>query len=236
MAKIKLSAIAVTDIRGKAGGTVFSKNKGGAYFKNFAIPTNPKTLAQQAVRAMFGAISQMWSTLTQAQRNGWKELASNRPYTDIFGDTKYLSGFNLFQQLNSNLSNTGQTLIQDDPGISPVVSISSIASEVFEIGNVDFNATVNFPALAGVNGVTVLEVTPPLPAGVSNFAGKFTKLNQVSFTSGENSTDLNASSYSDYVAKYGVPTIGSVIGIRVHNVTVDGYASTRFESSVTVDA
>ena len=57
MAKIKFGMM-MTDARGKLGGQVFSKNKGGAYVRTKVTPSNPQTIAQTTRRALFAAI---WS-------------------------------------------------------------------------------------------------------------------------------------------------------------------------------
>ena len=63
MAKIKLSAI-VSEMRGKLNGSVFSKNRGGAYIRTKVTPVNPQSLAQGLVRATLTNLSQAWRGLT----------------------------------------------------------------------------------------------------------------------------------------------------------------------------
>ena len=95
MAKILLTHIAA-DIRGHAGGTVFSKNTFGNYIRNKVTPVNPNTVAQALVRSRFTSISQDWKGLTEAQRQAWNQGAINFQNTDIFGNSVPLTGFNLF--------------------------------------------------------------------------------------------------------------------------------------------
>src|SRR3990172_5110235 len=59
-ALIKMSGVGITEASGKLGGQVFTRNKGGAVLRNRVVGTNPQTVAQQAVRAIFGAISSAW--------------------------------------------------------------------------------------------------------------------------------------------------------------------------------
>ena len=65
MAKIKLSAIGITNISGKSGGSVFAHNKNGNYVRRLGIATQPQTAKQTLVRGVFGLFSRMWSDLTQ---------------------------------------------------------------------------------------------------------------------------------------------------------------------------
>ena len=129
--KIKFGAI-VTDGRNKIGGQVASKNKAGNYLKTKSTPTNPNTSFQAGVRNLFGSLAQSWRGLTQAQRDSWISGAPNFPYTDIFGDTKILSGFSLYMQLNSNLNAVGVTLLTTcpSPGTTPAATLSAVLYDV----------------------------------------------------------------------------------------------------------
>ena len=98
--KIKFGAI-VVDGRGKIGGHVASKNRGGAYLRTKVTPTNPQTTFQSAVRNRLTAFSQGWRGLTQAQRDAWNAAVSNFSKTDVFGDIKQPTGLNLYVKLNS---------------------------------------------------------------------------------------------------------------------------------------
>ena len=46
----------------------------------------------QNVRNRLSTNSQAWRGLTEAQRQGWIDAAINFPFTDIYGNTKILSG------------------------------------------------------------------------------------------------------------------------------------------------
>ncbi|KKL73251.1 hypothetical protein LCGC14_2076760, partial [marine sediment metagenome] len=56
----------VAAISGSIGGTVYSRNRGGAYIRNRAIPVDPNTSFQINVRAILAAQSQNWADLTDA--------------------------------------------------------------------------------------------------------------------------------------------------------------------------
>ena len=108
MLLIKWSGIGITEARGRAGGTIFSKNKGGHYAKNFTNPNNPQSPAQQAVRGIFGDLSQAWRQLTQVQRDAWDEAAPTFPVINKLGEVIFLSGQGLHMQLNLNLEAVDQ--------------------------------------------------------------------------------------------------------------------------------
>src|SRR5690606_4000781 len=128
MAKIKFGMM-MTDARGKLGGQVFSKNRGGAYVRTKVTPSNPQTLAQTIVRTNLGNISQLWNSLTTDQIAGWNSAVENWKSTDIFGDIKIPSGKNLFTKLNVNLLNTTRPVVLDVPekqsvNVQPQVTVS----------------------------------------------------------------------------------------------------------------
>lgn len=107
MAKIKLSAIGITNISGKSGGSVFAHNKNGNYVRRLGIATQPQTAKQTLARSIFGVISRMWGGLTQAEREAWKTFGAEHPKTDQFGDSRPLTGRQAFISVNSNLQTAG---------------------------------------------------------------------------------------------------------------------------------
>lgn len=149
MAKIKLSSVGITNISGKAGGSIYSRNRGGAYVKNFAVPTNPNTTFQQNVRSIFGGIAQAWRSLTEEQRNSFNEMAPLYTAKDVFGDGLTYTGSQLHQKLNSNLMLSGQ---------------SPITSALTPAGTPPLRTLVGEAELS-VGGVLSISVTPGFEIG-----------------------------------------------------------------------
>ena len=129
MAKLKFGMI-VTDMRGKLGGHVFSKNRSGAYSRTKVTPVNPQTASQTAVRSLFAQISQGWSGLTQANRDSFNGRVADYSKTDVFGDLKNPSGKALYQRLNQNLGISNQSLI--------TVAPSPVGVPTYTLSSVDF--------------------------------------------------------------------------------------------------
>lgn len=87
---------------GKQGGIVWSHNRGGPYVRNRAIPTNPNTSRQVAVRNSVRSIAIAWDTvLTQAQRDAWNVYATNVSWTNRLGESTSLTGLNHFIRSNT---------------------------------------------------------------------------------------------------------------------------------------
>lgn len=103
MGKIVFSGIAVTDIRGKIGGTVFSRNRAGAFARNNVIPTDPESIFQTERRAVLGFISQNWRELSEEERRLWINAAESGEWKlkDSLGQFFNPSGLQLFVSLNT---------------------------------------------------------------------------------------------------------------------------------------
>lgn len=124
--KAKFGAI-ITEGRGKINGFVASRNRAGAYIRTKVTPVNPQSSAQLTVRNRLGTRSQAWRGLTDAQRAAWNGAVSSFAKTDIFGDLKNPTGFNLYQALNNNLVTVGAAAITQPP-IPAAVSTVTITS------------------------------------------------------------------------------------------------------------
>lgn len=215
MALIKLTAI-VDNISGKLNGTVFAKNKGGNYMRSKSKPSNPKTAAQMAVRAQFGAISAAWKNLTESARSAWRESASSFPYINRLGDTKILSGFALHQKLNTNLDLIGESALTFPPEPKSPVNFSSVILAVSKEGVDDhlFNITAPLAAV-DANSMTLIFATPPLSHGVENYENKLRLIdyeNSGSFAAGFNVNQA-------YEKVFGELPVGAKVGIRLQNVS-----------------
>lgn len=220
-ALVLMAGTGAVDIRGKIGGTVFSTGRGGAYIRNKVTGVDRKTPAQQVVKASLSFFAQAWRGLTQVQIAGWNTAAANGfTYTNIFGQTKHVSGINLYCGLNSNLRLAGQSAISDAPIAAPVANVFPLtvtmdvsASEVFVEGeNVSGSTTV--PA-----GTTwVYMSTGPVSAGVS-----FVNSQLRVFATAAAATDTATNNlFTDYTDKFGALVAGQKVFFQcfaVNNTT-----------------
>ena len=96
----------------------FSHNRGGQYIRGRAIPTNPNSVLQQAVRAYMASLTANWANvLTAAQRTGWDTYGENVGVLDRLGKTIYLTGINHFVRSNVPRLQAAATQINDAPVI-----------------------------------------------------------------------------------------------------------------------
>lgn len=228
MALIKLTAI-VDNISGKLNGTVFARNKGGNYMRSKSKPTNPRSLAQIAVRAAFGAIAQIWRALTPAQRHAWNAATEDYKYQNRLGDTKTLSGFALHQKLNRNLALIGLPPLTSPPSpialTAPVdIKPTAIASpQEFDILVLNSNENLS-------NSHIVISATAAISPGVENFSNRL-RIISVQPVDPADTYDILA----DYTAQFGPLVAGQKIGVAVKYISnMSGEESTNVESSTIV--
>jgi len=124
--KIKFGALVVAG-RGKIGGHVASRNRAGAYLRTKVTPVNPATVYQVGVRNRLAGISTDWRGLSAAERIAWNTAVADYAKTDIFGDIRNPSGFNLHQKLNNNLVNVAQAQITAPPLPEAVDAFTSLS-------------------------------------------------------------------------------------------------------------
>ena len=205
--KIKFGAF-VTDGRGKAGGTVFSKNKSGAYAKNKVTPSNPKSTAQMIQRNLLAGLAQAWRGLSEESRQAWIGAVDSYQKTNIFGDQYRLSGNSLYNSLNANLAKVGLASITDPlapQGVAGNYLVSASATTI----SMDLFLSAVLPL--GVKAV--VRATAPQSAGKYNLNSQLRVLTIIDSTD-TISPDIN----SDYIAQFGLPTSGSRIGYSVQVV------------------
>lgn len=162
--KAKFGAIVVAG-SGKLGGHVASRNRGGAYFRTKVTPVNPNTSAQAEVRSRLTSFSQAWRDLTDNQRASWNAAVANFAKTDIFGDLKNPSGFNLYQRLNNNLDQIGVAPLTSAPVPSEVVAVTELSVAADESAS---SLTITYaPTPVPADTAFIIRATPGLSPGVN---------------------------------------------------------------------
>lgn len=195
--KMKFGAI-VVDGRNKIGGHVASKNRAGNYLRTKVTPVNPKTSFQSAIRNRLAGLSQAWKSLTAAQRLAWNAAVSDYSKTDIFGDIKSPSGFNLHQKLNNNLLNVGESAITTPPVPGSVHSFTSLALSCVT-GTPAM--TLTFAAAIPATDKVKVFATAPMSQGRSFVKSQY---RQITVLSNSSTSPFNLK--TAYDAKFGAPT------------------------------
>lgn len=215
MAKIKFGMM-MTDARGKLGGQVFSKNRGGAYVRTKVTPVNPQSVFQSAVRASFATFSQAWSGLTQELRDSWNGAVSSWATTDIFGDLRNPTGKNLFLRLNQLATQAGWASFTTVP-VKAEVPEGIVASAIFNLAD----ETLTLEGVSNALDVRiVLRATPPLSQGTS-----FVKNDLRDIYNDDAASYSSGAAFYFYTGRFGNPIVGNNIHIAVKYVLASGQSS-----------
>lgn len=104
------------ELSGSIGAITASHNKGGAYLRNRVIPTNPATAPQTVVRTLLGTLASFWTSgLSAAQRTAWEVYAANVPLLNPLGDSREVTGLNMYQRSNVPRLQNGLPRVDDGP-------------------------------------------------------------------------------------------------------------------------
>jgi hypothetical protein len=139
---------------GKQGGMVWSHNRGGPYVRTRAIPTNPGTARQVAVRNAVRSIAIAWDTiLTQAQRDAWNVYATNVSWTNRLGESTSLTGLNHFIRTNTISVTHGKARLDVAPVIFDIaaaeLALAPTASEATQQITIAYDDTLPWANEAG---------------------------------------------------------------------------------------
>lgn len=195
--KTKFGAI-IVDGRGKVGGHVASKNRGGSYIRTKVTPANARTSFQLTARAIMTFLSQQWRQLTDSQRSAWNAAVADFQKTDIFGDLRSPSGINLFVKLNANLNNIGVAMISEPPTPVAVGEVTAVSLTV-ETGTPSVLLVLSNAVPA--NTAVKVMATRPMSPGKSFVSNDFRLIGTIA-AAGSSPVDLT----SDYADKFGTVT------------------------------
>lgn len=225
MALIKTGG-GVAAISGKTGGTVYGRNKAGAYQRNWAKPVNPGTARQTDVRSNFAGGSAAFSKLAAANVAAWNAYAAVLIRTNRQGDAYTPTGRQIYIEQYNNMTAIGAT-----PLVAPSIwnNVPAIAipgaivaeADTGEVGTLSLGiTTVVIPS--GDAGVMIIEAAPAHKASLTNVNTQFRQI-----FSGAPTALMNFT--TGYIATFGNSlTTGQVVSIRLRVVDGDsGLGSTR---------
>jgi len=226
--KTKFGSI-IVDGRGKIGGHVASKNRGGTYLRTKVTPANAKTSFQTAVRNRFTEFAQGWRGLTQAQRDAWNTAVTNYARTDIFGDIRNPSGLNLYQRLNNVLASIGVASLVTPP--LPSVVLNVVLSAVHAAVGVPA-MSIDFAPTVPANTDVKIFATAPMSAGKEYVKAEYRLIGKMVPADVTGHAILTL-----YVAKFGsTGSIGQKIFVKLVpvNITTGQEGSATVASVITV--
>lgn len=172
---MKFKSQVYTQVSGSVGGLTYSHNKGGMYTRGRAIPTNPKTLQQQAVRNGLQLTSNAWSaTLTAANRNAWNTYATNVPMTDSLGESRNISGNSMYNRSNVPRIQAGLTSVAAGPTTFTLATLTNPSvTGVASTGVVSVTFTNTDAWATAIGGALLIYISRPQSVGVTFFKGPY---------------------------------------------------------------
>lgn len=114
----------IGELSGKLGGSVFARNRGGAYIRQYVIPVDPRTGAQVSARSNFGLASSTYHALNDSTKALWSNFASN-VFNPKTGQMGVPSGFNAYVSLN--------TVVNTIKNIPSTIQLNSVAAPKTDI-------------------------------------------------------------------------------------------------------
>jgi hypothetical protein len=231
LAKIVFSAV-VGDARKKAGGVVFSKVRTGAIVRRKVSPVQPRSQYQRTVRSLFTSLSKYWgASLSDTQRSGWNALAAANPRKDVFGQTKTLTGLQLFQSCNRNLNSLGITTVLEDPpaalsagspGTLTLVSTAATSYVLTEVAVTGGNADYSYSSFTGEGPHIGQTVTV---AGFSTSGNNVTGVITATTGGASGTFTLNTTTQVDETkAATATAAQGLTVNETTYNTSDEGYA------------
>lgn len=145
------------------------------YTRAKAVPTNPNTPRQQAVRQALGQMAVAWNALSSAERADWNIYASNVPMVDRLGETMHLSGQQHFIRSNVPRIQAGLDFVTQAPNIFNLGDIGNFGVVSVDTGTEEINLQWDGgDAWASTVGSAILVyLGRPQNAGVSYFKGPY---------------------------------------------------------------
>ena len=191
--------------RGRKDAVIYSKTRFGNVAREYVPPSNPRTAQQQDHRQNVRAVSARWSTLTQEQRDAWGVAAANKYFVNEEGRRVRLNGYNLFVSLNTRRADLGLPQF-DVPPAEPVFSQNPVdeLAATFTGGEFTLKLRLSGPTAQ----YTLVYGAAPVRSGV-RYVHHFPFLGLL---------PPPKDGWSDitelYVARYGVPKVGTAIWVR----------------------
>jgi hypothetical protein len=190
---------------GTQGTTVSYKTRYGQIEREKGAPANPRTNAQVRARTSLGRSSARWRTLTDQQRSVWINGGLQVKSDPRMGQSGHLTGCQFFNKINCTLALAGEPPT-DIPTERPSFSANPVGALNITNDDGDIALTLSIPH-APAHYVLVLG-TAPCSAGMS-VPRRFVILGRL-----PDPVSRVSDTTAMYVARYGVPPVGSRVFIR----------------------
>ena len=221
-----MSKISSPPQSGRVGSVVYVNGRYGQIVRQYVTPRNPQTPYQQKTRSDFGAVSSRWRGLVPDQRVAWCIAAADSYTVSRTGRRVALNGYNYFVRVNAARAHLGLSQFDLPPAV-PSFSPNPVAE--LAIANTGGAVTVKLRVPSQPGQYTLVQGAAPVSAGV-RCVQHFPLLGLLPapVDGWSDITDL-------YVARYGVPMVGTAVFIRTCQ-HIDGWTDLPKVASALVPA
>lgn len=220
----------VAAVSGSIGGTVYSRNRYGAYMRFRAVPITSTTSWAMNAKARFAAASQAWQAESDADREAWNQFAIGNPVTDALGFQQELTGHAAYVGSYARLTLIGSTPLSVPPVEAPPASL----------------LTMSITADLGVGGMEITYTATPTGAAdylwidgaIVNSAGVEYVENLYRYVGVSGAAEASPFDYETlFIARLGTPQVDQTVHLRVGVIdSVTGLVSAKLtDSAVVVD-
>ena len=200
---------------GKRGLNVSQAGQFGQISRTLAIPANPRSAAQMAVRDNLSRVAAKWRALTETQRAEWISTSSAVKSTSRLGQNGALSGFQLFIKINCTLAQFGGEPVNTPP-LRP--EFPNLAPQNLVITNTGGAVALKLTCPTSPGENTIVRGSKPVSQGVQ--VCKDFRILGTCPAAVQGSADIT----SLYTSRYGAPKAGTKVYVQV-NQFVDGWES-----------
>ena len=201
----------------RKGSVVYVNSRHGKLARQYVRPRNPRTAERQGHRNNVRAVSGRWRTLPPEQRAAWRMAAANNDFVAETGRRVRPTGYNFFVSLNNRRADLDLPQF-DLPPAEPVFSRNLVAELV--IINTGGKITIKLRVPSPPAQYTLVQGPAPVRTGV-RCVQHYPFLGLLPPPTG---------GWSDitglYLARYGVPKIGTAVWIRACQ-HIDGWTDVR---------
>jgi hypothetical protein len=228
---MKFTSTKFSAASGSEGGTTFSRNRYGMYCRTRAVPVNPNTARQQAVRNLFQQLADFWnSQLSAAQRIAWNLYGSQVTMLDKLGQEIFLTGFNHYLRSNTVVLAAPYPRVDDAPTIFTLAesdgSFAAAISEATQLVSVTFDTNLDW--VGEDDAGMLIKMSRPVNAGQTFIPPVF---RMAGFIDGDSGTPPTS---PQTIACPFVATEGQNVLIEGRIVRADGRLSAPFRDSLSV--
>ena len=226
MAQSQFSEIGITGLRGRIGGSQFTRVVSGTQTTLPTIPRQANSSYQQTAQRNFRDITKAWQELSEVNRETWVTAAASGDWEreNSLGERYNPTGFNLFCELNLNVYGLIPKIVTA-PSYPTFTELSLLETAAFDDGSFDLTfSRENIEA----NERVVIYATKGVSAGrMSLKQSEFRDIMSIGQSSFQEVFDAG----EEYGIRFGAQPVGCAIFTKCFLMNMDSGARIGIGSS-----